>query len=56
MLVQMVYASRPVQPFSSAALNAILATARKNNPAHGITGMLIYDHRYFLQAVEGDRN
>ncbi len=56
MLVQMVYASRPVQPFTSATLNTILATARKNNPAHGITGMLIYDHRYFLQAIEGDRS
>lgn len=55
MLVQMVYASRPVQPFSSASLNAILTTARKNNPPHGLTGMLLYDHRYFMQAVEGDR-
>lgn len=56
MLVQMVYASSSVQPFSSATLNTILATARKNNPAHGLTGMLVYDHRYFFQAIEGERS
>jgi len=56
MLVRMIYASRPVQPFSTANLNAILATARKNNPVHELTGMLVYDHSHFLQVIEGDRS
>lgn len=56
MLVQMIYASRPTQPFKAAALNAILTTARAHNPQHGLTGMLLYDHHFYMQVLEGERH
>lgn len=36
------------------ALNDIAATARRHNGANGITGVLFYENRHFLQAIEGD--
>lgn len=56
MLVQMTYASRVVQPLAPTAVTDILAVARKRNSLAGLTGMLVFDHRYFLQVLEGDRN
>lgn len=56
MLVQMTYASCVVQPLAPDAVNDILAVARKRNALAGLTGMLVFDHRYFLQVLEGDRN
>lgn len=56
MLVQMTYASRVVQPLAPHDVQDILAVARKRNTLAGLTGMLVFDHRYFMQVLEGDRN
>lgn len=36
-------------------LHRILAQARRNNTANGITGVLVFNHNYFLQSIEGRR-
>ncbi len=56
MLVQMTYASRVVQPLASNTVSDILLVARKRNTLAGLTGLLVFDHRYFMQVLEGDRN
>jgi hypothetical protein len=35
-------------------VEAILATSARNNPAHGITGLLLFNGRNFLQLLEGE--
>ena len=54
MLVRLLYASRVVEPASSAT-ESILAQSRTHNPASGITGILCYGGGIFLQALEGGR-
>jgi hypothetical protein len=54
MLVRLLYASRVVEPASSAT-ESILAQSRMHNPASGITGILCYGGGIFLQALEGGR-
>lgn len=54
MLVRLLYASRIVEPASSAT-ESILAQSRSHNPASGITGILCYGGGIFLQALEGGR-
>ena len=39
-----------------AELRTILATSIRNNEAAGITGALVFDDDFFLQALEGDRD
>jgi len=60
MLVRCLYASRATPPAASPApsetcLDGILKQSRKNNPAHGITGMLCYANDIFVQIIEGGR-
>ena len=54
MLVRLLYASRVVEP-SSTATESILAQSRSHNPTSGITGILCYGGGIFLQALEGGR-
>jgi hypothetical protein len=35
-------------------VDAILATSARSNPARGITGLLLFNGRNFLQLLEGD--
>jgi len=37
-------------------LNDILQTANRNNEANNITGALIFDSEWFVQALEGERS
>lgn len=55
-LVQLIYASRPVQPPSSRDLMKILDTSRSRNAKDGVTGLLCFTGRLFLQMLEGDRD
>ena len=55
MLVRLLYVSRAVQPESTEAVQAILASARQHNLNNGITGILCYGGGVFLQAIEGGR-
>ena len=55
MLVRLLYVSRAVDPNSTQAIDAILASARNHNLSQGITGILCYGGGIFLQAIEGGR-
>jgi hypothetical protein len=56
-LYSLVYCSRIRIPGSDeqikAELESILASSRKNNPAIGVTGALIYNGAHFAQVLEG---
>jgi hypothetical protein len=53
-MIQLAYVSNAVQLMSEADLTALLQQARAINAEHGITGMLLYKDRSFLQVLEGD--
>jgi hypothetical protein len=55
MLVRLVYVSRSVNPLDEASTESILASAKANNAAHGITGILCHGGGIYLQALEGGR-
>lgn len=55
MLVRCLYASRAVTPVGDATLDDILKQSRRNNPRHGITGMLCLANGVFVQVIEGGR-
>lgn len=55
-LVRLVYYSHASREMSLSDLKSILDTARRNNQAEGICGMLSYEQQYFLQALECERS
>ena len=55
MLIRCLYASRATKLVGESSLDAILKQSRKNNPTHGITGMLCLANGIFVQAIEGGR-
>jgi Sensors of blue-light using FAD len=56
LLYNLVYCSRAAPGVGDAAVDAIIATARRCNPAHGITGMLVFGSGIFFQWLEGPRD
>ena len=54
-LHQIVYCSRAVAGVSQAAVQAIVQSAQRNNPKHGITGLLVFGGGMFFQWLEGPR-
>jgi Sensors of blue-light using FAD len=52
-LLQILYVSRLAPGTSLGAVNDIVALSRRANPAHGITGALLFDGEYFGQLLEG---
>lgn len=54
-LVRMIYVSQTVTEAPEDKLAAILKTARKNNEKHDLTGLMVYNRKYFLQVIEGSR-
>jgi hypothetical protein len=55
-LYHVVYASSATEQLTQAALLELLTISRLNNAAHGLTGMLLYRDRTYLQFLEGERN
>ncbi|NNL64950.1 MAG: BLUF domain-containing protein [Myxococcales bacterium] len=57
MLVRLVYASQAIGEIDEAVVNDILECSRRNNPEHGVTGLLCThpESGVFLQALEGGR-
>jgi hypothetical protein len=53
-MIQLIYSSQPFG-FDEAALNGILAAARRNNPRDAITGALICRQDLYLQLLEGPK-
>ena len=56
MLVRLLYASRAAKALSAKTIASILNECQRNNPAHGITGVLCYSDEIFLQVLEGGRD
>ena len=54
-MVRMVYVSTSIREVDSDILQSILGTAQTNNAAHDLTGLLVFDDKYFLQVIEGGR-
>lgn len=53
-LISLVYVSVGADGMSEEDLRDILASSRKNNRHHNITGMLLYRDGFFIQALEGE--
>jgi hypothetical protein len=53
LLYQVAYCSRASSDVDRAVLQRIVATAQRYNPAHGITGMLVFGSGVFFQWLEG---
>ena len=53
LLYHVAYCSRASREVDQAALQRIVATAQRYNPAHGITGMLVFGSGIFFQWLEG---
>jgi hypothetical protein len=52
---KLVYASKR-RCDDPAEIERMLATSRANNRADGLTGLLLYDDKRFLQLIEGDHD
>lgn len=55
MLARLIYASEAAESQTPDSVQVLLDHARRNNRLRDITGMLAFDSRYFLQAIEGGR-
>ena len=53
---QLIYISAANRDFSEDELEELLAKARENNSALGITGMLLFHEGSFIQALEGPQD
>ena len=51
---QLIYISTGTREISPADIDGILAASRRKNERAGISGLLLYDGRRFLQALEGE--
>lgn len=56
MLYNLVYCSRVAPGVDDAAVARIIASARRNNPEQGITGLLVFGSGIFFQWLEGPRD
>jgi hypothetical protein len=53
-LEQLIYTSTAAKDLGELDLSRILLEARRNNERAGVTGMLLYHQRSFLQVLEGE--
>lgn len=53
MFRQVLYHSRATREMSAGDLRGLLAEARGLNRTHGVTGLLFYIERHFIQCIEG---
>lgn len=54
-LTRLIYASRAVEALKAEDVESILVVSRSNNAKVGVTGVLVYGAREFLQCLEGGR-
>ena len=55
LLYNLVYCSRASDGVDAAAVDQIIETSRRYNPARGITGLLVFGSGVFFQWLEGPR-
>ena len=53
-LTELVYSSRTPEPMTDAQVQALLEHSREKNTREGVTGLLCYDGKSFLQIIEGE--
>jgi hypothetical protein len=56
LLYNLVYCSRATPGVDEAAVDRIIQSARRLNPAQGITGLLVFGSGIFFQWLEGPRH
>lgn len=56
MVYRILYVSTARPWIDSSDLAAILQAARRNNTERGLTGMLLFTGRHFMQLLEGERD
>jgi hypothetical protein len=56
LLYNLVYCSRAAPGVDDAAVDRIIASSRRHNPARGITGLLVFGGGIFFQWLEGPRD
>jgi Sensors of blue-light using FAD len=56
LLYNLVYCSRAAAGVDDAAVDRIIASSRRHNPARGITGLLVFGGGIFFQWLEGPRD
>ena len=52
-MIQLIYSSAAVTPFTPTQLSTLLDRARKRNDLFNVSGMLLYHDGSFLQVLEG---
>lgn len=55
-MIQLTYISTATRDITEKSVSEILKVSRLNNATTGVTGLLLYDGRRFLQALEGDES
>ena len=55
MLVRLLYASRSIGKIECAEIHDIMQQAHAHNPQNGVTGILCYSDKVFMQVLEGGR-
>lgn len=55
-MFRLIYASRSDPTLDGSEVYSLLATSKRNNKEHALTGVLLYGQGYFLQVLEGDRD
>ena len=55
MLIRLIYASESTQPLTPGSVQMLVDHARQANSRRQLTGVLAFDHRAFVQCLEGDR-
>lgn len=53
-MIQLTYTSSSTAAVGDGEVETILTVSRRNNSSAGVTGLLLYNGRRFLQALEGD--
>ena len=48
-----IYRSKADRSVKAEDITRITAVSRRQNPVHGVTGVLLYDGRCFVQVIEG---
>ena len=55
-MFRLIYASRSNPILDGSEVYSLLATSKRNNKEHALTGVLLYGQGYFLQVLEGNRD
>lgn len=54
-LTRLIYASSQTEKFSQSDIESMMAAAQANNPRLGLSGVLCFNRKFFLQCLEGPR-